>query len=126
MSGIATAVVAGSVITGVIASNAQSDAASTAANAQTQASGASIAESQRQFNAIQELLKPYTQAGTGALTAQQDLLGLNSTGAQQKSIDALSNSPTMQALTDQGENALLANASATGGLRGGNLQAALS
>jgi len=126
MSGIATAVVAGSVITGVIASNAQSDAASTAANAQTQASGASIAESQRQFNAIQELLKPYTQAGTGALTAQQDLLGLNSTGAQQKSIDALSNSPTMQALTDQGENALLANASATGGLRGGNLQAALA
>ena len=32
----------------------------------------------------------------------------------------------MQALTQQGENALLQNASATGGLRGGNLEAALA
>lgn len=32
----------------------------------------------------------------------------------------------MQALIQQGENAMLQNASATGGLRGGNLQAALA
>jgi hypothetical protein len=35
-------------------------------------------------------------------------------------------SPLFQALTQQGENAILQNASATGGLRGGNVQAALS
>ena len=126
MSGIATAVVAGSVITGVMSSNAQSDAASTAANAQNQSSAASIAESQRQFNAIQELLKPYTSAGTGALTGQQDLLGLNGQDAQSRAISGISNGQQMQALTAQGENSLRQNASATGGLRGGNLQGALA
>lgn len=126
MSGIATAVVAGSVITGYMASDAQSSAAETAANAQSQASGASIAESQRQFNTIQELLKPYTSAGTGALTGQQDLLGLNGNKAQQDAISSIANGPMMKALTDQGENSLLQNASATGGLRGGNLSAALA
>lgn len=126
MSGIATAVVAGSVITGVMSSNAQQDAASTAANAQSQSSAASIAESQRQFNAIQELLKPYTQAGTNALAGQTNLIGLNGTGAQQTAIDAIANGPQMAALQKQGENSILQNASATGGLRGGNTQAALA
>jgi hypothetical protein len=126
MSGIATAVVAGSVITGVMSSNAQSDAANTAANAQNQSSAASIAESQRQFNQIQELLKPYTQAGTGALTGQQDLLGLNGQDAQGKAISGIAGGQQMQALTAQGENSLRQNASATGGLRGGNLQGALA
>jgi hypothetical protein len=74
MSGIATAVVAGSVITGVMASNAQSDAASTAAGAQTAASEASIAEQRRQFDAVQKLLAPYVGAGEGAIKGQQGLL----------------------------------------------------
>lgn len=126
MSGIATAVVAGSVITGVMSSNAQSNAAESAANAQNQSSAASIAESQRQFNQIQELLKPYTSAGTGALAGQQDLLGLNGKDAQGNAIAGINNGPQMQAMTAQGENALRQNASATGGLRGGNLQGALA
>ena len=126
MSGIATAVVAGSVITGMMASDAQSSAASTAAGAQTQASNASIAESQRQFNSIQELLKPYTDAGTGALAGQKDLLGLNGKDAQGNAISSIAGGAQMQALTDQGENALRQNAAATGGLRGGNLQGALA
>lgn len=126
MSGIATAVVAGSVITGVMASNAQSDAANTAANAQGQASAASIAEQRRQFDAVRELLKPYVDAGAGALAGQQNLIGLNGPGAQKDAIDAISNSEEMRAYTQQGENALLQNASATGGLRGGNLQGALA
>lgn len=62
----------------------------------------------------------------GALSAQQDLLGLNGTQAQQKAIAALSSSPEFTGLVKQGEDAMLANASATGGLRGGNLQAALA
>lgn len=126
MSGIATAVVAGSVITGVMASNAQSDAAETAANAQTQSSAAGIAEQRRQFDAIRELLAPYANAGTGALGQQQALLGLSGNQAQQDAISAIANGAEMKALTDQGENALLQNASATGGLRGGNLQGALA
>lgn len=126
MSGIATAVVAGSVITGYMASSAQEDAANTAANAQGQASAASIAEQRRQFDVVRELLKPYVDAGAGALAGQQNLIGLNGPGAQKDAIDAISNSEEMRAYTQQGENALLQNASATGGLRGGNLQGALA
>ena len=126
MSGIATAVVAGSVITGYMGSQSAENAANTAAGAQTQSSQAQIEESRRQFNAIQELLKPYTSAGTGALAGQQALLGLSGADAQKQAIEGISSSPQMQAMTEQGENALLQNASATGGLRGGNLQAALA
>lgn len=126
MSGIATAVVAGSVITGYMASSAQRDAAQTAADAQSQASAAGIAEQRRQFDAIRELLAPYANAGTGALGQQQALLGLSGADAQKQAIDSIANGEEMKALTDQGENALLQNASATGGLRGGNLQGALA
>jgi hypothetical protein len=46
--------------------------------------------------------------------------------AQQQAISALEASPQFQALQQQGENAILQNASATGGLRGGNVQGALA
>lgn len=46
-------------------------------------------------------------------------------GAQQAAIDALEASPMYQSLYRNGEEAVLANASATGGLRGGNTQRSL-
>jgi hypothetical protein len=120
------AVAGATVVGGYMASSSASDAASSAAQAQGQASDKSIAESQRQFNAIQDLLKPYNTAGTSALSGQSDLLGLNGQGAQSGAINGIANGPQMQAMTAQGENALRQNASATGGLRGGNLQGALA
>lgn len=120
------AVAGATVVGGYMASKSASKAAGKAADAQSRSADAQIAESQRQFDSIQELLKPYTSAGTGALTGQQNLLGLNGAGAQQQAISALESSPTMQAMTQQGENAILQNASATGGLRGGNVQGALA
>lgn len=120
------AVAGATVVGGIMSSKSASKAAKSAAGAQVAAADAQIAESQRQFDSIQELLKPYTQAGTGALTGQQNLLGLNGADAQQQAISALEGSPAMQALTQQGENAILQNASATGGLRGGNVQGALA
>lgn len=126
MSGIATAVVAGAVITGVMSSNAQSGAAESAANAQTQSSQASIEEQRRQFDAIQKILAPYVDAGTGSIGAQQALLGLSGAEDQKKAIAGLESSPQFASLMRQGENAITQNASATGGLRGGNTQAALA
>lgn len=126
MSGIATAVVAGSVLTGVMSSNAQSDAAESAAGAQTAASEASIAEQRRQFDAVQKLLSPYSQAGEQALGGQQGLLGLSGPAAQRQAIAGIEASPQFQSMMQQGENAILQNASATGGLRGGNVQATLA
>lgn len=126
MSWVAAGVVGGSIIGGVLSGNAQQGAADTAANAQTQASQAGIAEQQRQFDAIQKLLSPYVNAGTGALTAQQNLIGINGSGAQQSAIDALKASPAFTSQQQLGENRILQNASATGGLRGGNVQGALA
>jgi len=126
MAWVATAIVGGSVITGMMASDAQSSAAQTAAGAQTQASEASIAETRRQFDVVQNLLKPYVSAGTGSVAAQRALLGLAGTDEQRKAVSALETSPTFEALSRQGETAMLQQASATGGLRGGNIQAALA
>ena len=74
----------------------------------------------------QQQLAPYAQAGTSALKAQQDLAGLNGAAAQQAAIDQLKASPQFTSQLDLGERSILANASATGGLRGGNTQAALA
>jgi hypothetical protein len=99
-----------------------------------------IEEARRQFAAVQEVLQPYITAGntalgplqqiqgTGAeaLQGQRALLGMNGTDAQGQAIRGLENSPEMAAYTQQGENSMLQNAAATGGLRGGNTQAAMA
>jgi hypothetical protein len=125
MSAIATAVVAGSVITGVGGYFAQKGAAEEAAGAQRSASEAAIAEQRRQQAEMERLLSPYMQAGQGALGAQQALLGLSGPEAQKAAIAQLEQSPYAQAMLQQGAEGILQNASATGGLRGGNTQAAL-
>lgn len=69
--------------------------------------------------------QPFYTSG-GALQGQQALLGLQGPEAQQAAISGIEKSPYFQGLVQQGENALLQNASATGGLRGGNTAAALA
>lgn len=123
---VAAAVVGSAVIGGVMSSKAQKSAARSASNAQIQASEMGVKEQRRQFDAVQKLLKPYADAGLSGLTGQQDLLGINGTAAQQAAINNINNSSEMQTYLQQGENAILQNASATGGLRGGNTQAALA
>lgn len=121
----AGAVAVGTIGAGIAGSNAQKKAAGKAADAQVQAAQIAADEQRRQFDAIRELMNPYVNAGLGGLSGQQDLLGLNGVNAQQDAIANINNSPEMQAYLQQGENAILQNASATGGLRGGNTQAAL-
>lgn len=124
------AAVIGSAVVGAVGSSMASDSASEAseqaAGAQSQAAANQVAESRRQFDEIRQLLNPYVQAGAGALTQQQNLLGLGGAEAQKNAIASISNSPQMMAMQQQGENAILQNASATGGLRGGNTQGALA
>jgi len=103
-----------------------SESVSQASGAQQQAAQGGIDEQRRQFDAIRKLLQPYSEAGTGALAQQQALLGIGTPEAQQQAITAIEKSPQFQALQKQGEEAILSRASATGGLRGGNVQAALA
>lgn len=126
MSWVATAVVGGSVLSGVITGNAQKGAAEEASAAQLAASEQQIEEQQRQFDEIQGLLQPFVQAGQSAIGAQEALVGLSGPEAQQQAIQQLEQSPQFEALTRQGEEAILQRASATGGLRGGNVQGALA
>lgn len=125
MSWVAVGVAGATLVSGVVSADAQRKAGNTAADAQKASAEAGIEEQRRQFDAIQKLLSPYVTAGTGALTGQQDLLGLNGNDKQQAAINGLATSPAFTALQQQGEEAILQNASATGGLRGGNVQAAL-
>lgn len=117
----------------------QADAAEQAANIQAGASQAGIDEQRRQFDELQRMLAPYRAAGEAALTRlapyitggerayeqQAALAGLSGPEAQRAAVEAISGSPGFQESVRQGEEALLARASATGGLRGGNIQAAL-
>lgn len=194
MSVVAAAVI-GSAAVGVYSANKQAKAASKAGDQQAAAAMMGVEEQQRQFDAIQNLLEPYVQAGTGggnlsptqqvigfykkymgrnpnadtlakwmedistgrksiedaeriistgpgaqqyalsgkapappkgSLDAQRDLLGLNGNAAQQAAINQLQGSPQFTSAMKAGEDAILSNASATGGLRGGNTQAALA
>ena len=120
---ITALVVGGSQLVG---SSLQASAASGAAETQGAAAQAGIDEQRRQFDAMQALLKPYTEAGVPALEAQQAFLGLRGPEAEAAAIDRISGGETFQALAGQGEEALLQRASATGGLRGGNIQGALA
>jgi hypothetical protein len=112
-------------VAGIAGSVGAAGAARDASGIQSGAANSAIAEQRRQFDTIVSLLSPFTQAGTKAIGAQQDLVGLGGPGAQQAAITALEGSPMFTSLVKQGENAMLQNASATGGLRGGNIQGAL-
>jgi hypothetical protein len=107
-------------------SSAAKSAAGTAAGAQERAAQLGIEEQRRQFDEIRRLLQPYVEAGTPALQAQQAILGLRGPTEEQAQIEAVQRSPMFQERIRQGEEALLSRASATGGLRGGNIQAALA
>ena len=120
------ATIGSAIIGGAMSSKSQKKAAQTAANAQTAATDASLAEQRRQFDSIQALFRPYVEAGGGALARQLDLTGVSGPEAQQRAIQAIEMGPEFAAMTRQGEEAILQNASATGGLRGGNVQSALA
>ncbi len=104
----------------------QSKASDRASAAQVQSAQMGIDEQRRQFDALQQLMSPFVNVGYSALTGQQDLMGLNGNQAQQNAINGIQNSAEFQTYLNQGENALRQNASATGGLRGGNTQLALA
>lgn len=122
---VTTLAVAG-VAAGVYSANRQASAAKKAARAQSQAADAGIDEQRRQFDAVQELLAPYVKGGTDATDAQRAFLGLAGADAERDAVAGVRNSEQFKAAAAEGENAILQNASATGGIRGGNVQGSLA
>ncbi len=122
MSMMATAVIGSAVVGGVV----QNKASKRAAAAQTQAADMGIAEQRRQFDRVQELLSPYVEAGDASLIQQLALGGMSGVEAQREAISGIEQGAEYQSLVGAGEEAMLQSAAATGGLRGGNTQAALA
>jgi hypothetical protein len=128
-------------------------AAERAATTQAGASDVAIAEQRRQFDEMVKLMSPYAQvglpaiggfgtyqaAGLGAvptlqkfaavgapaLEEQQAIAGLLGPERQSQAIAKIEQGAGYQQQAQAGEEAILQRASATGGLRGGNVQAAL-
>ena len=119
-----TALVVGG--TSLVSSAVGSKAAKGAGQLQYDAAMAGVDETRAAREEMRGLLEPYVSAGSPALQAQMAALGLSGPEAQQAYVSQQEQSPIFQALAQQGEEAMLQNASATGGLRGGNIQGALA
>lgn len=129
MTAVATAVVGAAVIGGVAsnsAANKAAGAASSAANTQQIAAWEAEVRQQNNLDYVRNLMQPYTDAGKFGVDRQQQLLGAYGPDVQKQAYDNISNSPGFNSVVQQGENAMRQNASATGGLRGGNFEAALA
>ena len=124
MSAIVAAAIVGG--TTLVSSLIAAGAAGNAADTQSAAADAGIVEQRRQFDKMQEILAPYVNTGTDAMSQMRALNGLDGPEAQAAAMRSISESPEMAAMAQQGENALLQQGSATGGLRGGNIQGALA
>ena len=110
MSGIATAIVATSVIGGISSSNASKSAA----NAQKQSTDATIAEQRRQYDQTRTDQMPWMDAGKGALNRLQDPTA------------NFTKSPGYDFRLKEGQRGVQQSAAARGGAYSGNAMKALS
>lgn len=116
----------GKVVGGLTGANAAGKAATQAAATEAAAAQAGINEQRRQFDITQANLLPFLQQGQGAIRQMGILSGLGGEQELQDLIASIAAGPEFTGMVAQGEDALLQNAAATGGLRGGNTQAALA
>lgn len=121
MSGIATAVVAGAVISSVAAN--KSSKRSTKASLQGQKEA--TAEQRRQFNITQANIRPSIEAGNLARDQLSASLGLSGAEAEAEFFENFQESKGQKFLRERGEKALLRGSASIGGLGGGNIRRAL-
>jgi hypothetical protein len=126
--GLSGAAIAGIASAGaqIISNYAGANAADDASATQVAAAKEGIAVTDERLAEIKKLLEPYLTQGSLASQEQANILGLGAPGSEAAAIGAIQGGQTFQALSRSGENAILQNASATGGLRGGNVQGALA
>lgn len=97
-----------------------------AAQAQADAYQKGIDEQHRQFDVTQQNFAPFLQGGQKGLGSLLDFLGLNGNDAQGTAYAGLKDSPAFTSLYNTGQDTILQNSAATGGLRGGNTQNSLA
>ncbi len=111
---------------GVAGTASAARSAKRATEAQTAGVDASIEERRRQFDLTREDFSGARGRGEDAGNQLNNFLGLNGQDAEQGAIDSFNESPGQKFLRERRERATVRNASATGGLKGGNVQRALA
>jgi len=105
---------------------AQAEQFGLAQTAQNNYYSQALAQQQQAQQAQQAMLQPFYNQAQSAMGQMGNLTGMGGADAQQAAISQLENDPRFQAQIASQESAMLQNASATGGLRGGNIQGALA
>ncbi len=121
MSGIATAVIAGAVISGVVASKS----AKKSAKAITKSTETATDEQRRQFDITQANIQPSIETGNLAREQLSASLGLSGAEAEQQFFANFQESKGQKFLRERGEKSLLRGAASIGQLGGGNVRRAL-
>lgn len=114
------AAVGATVVAGVASSAMAANQAGKANASQQQQAQSQLELAQRQYDTMQSQISPYLDAGTSGLTGYQDLLGANGADAQGSAINDIKTGAQYQGDMKTANEAILANQSATGGLRGSN------
>lgn len=105
---------------GVASSVSSANAAKHAADSQAQSAENSLQFAQGQYADQQQNIAPYLAAGQQGITGYGNLIGANGNDAQDNAINGIKQGAQFQGLMQTGNENILANASATGGLRGSN------
>jgi hypothetical protein len=113
-------------IAGIFGGKRKKKAVAAAAQLQANAATDAMDYTKGQFAQTSGNLQPYADRGNAAGNAIFQLLGLGDPGSQQTALDGLHDSPLFKMLYHTGEESILQNASATGGLRGGDTQHSLA
>jgi hypothetical protein len=116
----------GSVVGGITGAKQASKGAQAAAQTQANSADKAIAEARMAREANAATQQPFVDAGSKAIAQQMGLIGLNGTTAQTDAVNGLLTAPEYTTGVRQGEEAILQNAAATGGLRGGNTNNSLA
>lgn len=85
-----------------------------------------LTEQQRQFDITRADYAPLTALLGPSVKGLGDLIGVNGNDAWEAALTRVQDSPTLARIIEEGTDGILANASATGGLRGGNVQRGLA
>lgn len=107
---------------GLFGGNSQAKAADKAAQLQYNADLANIDETRRQFDLTRADYSPVTALLAPSAQRLGNLTGINGDPALTTEINRILAGPRYQSLLKNGRDEMLATASATGGLRGGNFQ----
>jgi hypothetical protein len=115
-----------SAISGIIGAGKQKKASRKAQAALIDAQNKGIAEQTRQFDITRADYAPARELLAPSLEQLGGLVGIRGEDAQRQGLEAIQNSPLLASIIRNGEESILQNASATGGLRGGNTQTGLA